>query len=129
MHKKQKIIKNIYIYIYIHLKKLVLPALMEHHQHRQLHPTSQQQLNHQTNKSKEIIKKQQKIIEELMERVGCLEGTVSMMEGELAVVWNVNTLLLCLLDEADSYSWRSCMIVTGLQKPKNDETNEDDRLT
>ena len=102
---------------------------MEHHQHRQLHPTSQQQLNHQTNKSKEIIKKQQKIIEELMERVGCLEGTVSMMEGELAVVWNVNTLLLCLLDEADSYSWRSCMIVTGLQKPKNDETNEDDRLT
>ena len=29
-----------------------------------------------------------------------------MMEGELAVVWNVNTLLLCLLDEADSYSRR-----------------------
>ena len=112
MHKKQKIIKN--IYIYIHLKKLVLPALMEHHQHCQLHPTSQQQLNHQTNKSKEIIKKQQKIIEELMERVGRLEGTVSAMEGELAVIRNVNTLLSRQLDEVDSYSQRSCMIVTGL---------------
>ena len=88
--------------------------------------TSQQQLNHQTNKSKDIIKKQQKIIEELMERVGCLEGTVSAMEGELAVIRNVNTLLLRQLDEADSYSQRSCMIVTGLRKPEDDETNEDD---
>ena len=74
----------------------------------------QQELNHQTNKSKYIIKKQQKIIEELIERVSRLEGTVSVMEGELAVVrnlQNVNALLLCQLDDADSYSRRSCMIV------------------
>ena len=57
---------------------------MEHH--RRSSPTSQQQLNHQTNKSEDIIKKQQKIIEELIERVGRLEATVSVMEGELAVV-------------------------------------------
>ena len=80
---------------------------MEHHP--RFSPTSQQQLNHQTNKSEDIIKKQQKIIEELMERVGCLEGTVSAMEGELAVVRNVNTLLSRQLDEADSYSRRACM--------------------
>ena len=91
-------------------------------------PTSQQQLNHQTNKSEDIIRKQQKIIDELMERVDRLEGTVSAMEGELAVVRNVNTLLSRQLDEADSYSRRGCMIVTGLRKPVNDETNEDDAL-
>ena len=72
-------------------------------------PRSQQQQNHQTNKCKDIIKKQQ-IKEELMERVGLLEETVSAMEGELAVVQ------------------RSSMIVTGLQKPKNDEKNKEDRL-
>ena len=63
-----------------------------------------------------------------MERVGRLEGTVSAMEGELAVIRNVNTLLLRQLDKADSYSQRSCMIVTGLWKPEDDETNEDDAL-
>ena len=63
-----------------------------------------------------------------MERVDRLEGTVSAMEGELAVVRNVNTLLSRQLDEADSYSRRGCMIVTGLRKPVNDETNEDDAL-
>ena len=77
-------------------------------------PMSQQQLNHQITKSKDIVKKQQKIIEELMERVGHLEGSVSAMEGELAVIRNVNTLLSHQLDEADSYSRRSCMIVKGL---------------
>ena len=63
-----------------------------------------------------------------MRRVCRLEGTVSAMEGELAVVRNVNTLLLCQLDDADSYSRRSCMIVMGLWKSENDETNEDDAL-
>ena len=92
-------------------------------------PTSQQQLNHQINKSEDIIEKHQKIIEELMERVGHLEGTVSAMEGELAVIRNVNTLLSRQLDEADSYSRRSCMRVTGVRKPEDDETNEDDALS
>ena len=50
------------------------------------------------------------------------------MEGELAVVRNVNTLLSRQLDETDSYSRRSCIIVTGLRKPVNNETNEDDLL-
>ena len=89
---------------------------------------SPQQLNHQIHKSEDIIEKQQKIVEELMERVGRVEGTVSAMEGELAVIRNVNTLLSCQLDEADSYSRRSCMIVTGLRKPEDDKTNEDDAL-
>ena len=93
-----------------------------------LAPMSQQQLNHQTNKSEDIIKKQQKIIEELMERVRRSEGTVSAMKGELAIVRNVNTLLSRQLDETDSYSQRSCMIVTGLRKPKYDKTNKDDAL-
>ena len=89
---------------------------------------SPQQLNHQIHKSEDIIEKQQKIVEELMERVGRVEGTVSAMEGELAVIRNVNTLLSCQLDEADSYSRRSCMIVAGLRKPEDDKTNEDDAL-
>ena len=89
-------------------------------------PTSQQQRNHQTNKFEDIIKKQPKIMDKLMERVGCLEGTVSAMKGELAAVRNVNTLLSRQLDEADSYCRRSCMIVTGLRKPENDGTNEED---
>ena len=63
-----------------------------------------------------------------MERVGRLEGTVSAMEGELAVIQNVTTLPWRQLDEADSYSRRSCMIVTGLRKPEDDKTNEDDAL-
>ena len=48
-------------------------------------PTSQQQLNHQINKSEDIIEKQPKIIEELMERVGRLEG--------LSLQWKMNLLL------------------------------------
>ena len=56
-----------------------------------------------------------------MERVGRLEGTVSAMEGELAVIRNVNTLLSRQLDEADLYSRRSCVIVTGLRKPEDDK--------
>ena len=63
-----------------------------------------------------------------MERVGRLEGTVSTMEGELAVVRNINNLHSRQLDEADLYSRRSCMIVTGRRKPLIDETNEDDAL-
>ena len=63
-----------------------------------------------------------------MKRVGRLEGAISVIEGELAVVQNVNTLLSHQLDEADSHSWKSCMIVKGLWKPKNDEINEDDAL-
>ena len=86
----------------------------------------QQQQNHQTNTSEDFIQKQLKIKEELMERIYYLERTVYAMEGELAVAQNINTLLLHQLDGADSYSQRSCMIVTGLQKPENDETNEED---
>ena len=63
-----------------------------------------------------------------MEIVCRLEGTASAMEGELAVVRNVNTLLSRQLDETDSYSLRSCMIVTGLRKAENDKTNKDDAL-
>ena len=63
-----------------------------------------------------------------MERVGCLEGTVSAMEGELAVIRNINNLLSRQLDEADSYSRRSCMIDMDLRKPEDDKTNEDDAL-
>ena len=63
-----------------------------------------------------------------MERVGRLEGTVCPMEGKFAVIRNINTFLLHQLDEADSYSRRSCMIVTGLRKPEDDKTNEDGEL-
>ena len=49
-------------------------------------PTFQQQQNHQTNKSEDFIQKQQKIMEELIEKVDRLEGTISAMEGEHAVV-------------------------------------------
>ena len=58
-----------------------------------------------------------------MERVDRLEGTASAMEGELAVVQNVNTLLLHQLDEADSYYRRSCMIITdnyGSESPSEE---------
>ena len=73
-----------------------------------------------------IIQKQQKIIEELLDRLGRLEATVSAMEGELAVVRNVNAILSQQLGEADQYSQRLCMIVTGLQKPRKDEMNDED---
>ena len=75
----------------------------------------QQQISNAT--ESDIIQKQQKIIEELLERVGRLEGTVSAMEGKLAVVRNVNMTLSRKMDEADQYHWRLCMIVMGLQKP------------
>ena len=52
-------------------------------------------MQQQTSDAKEsnIIKKQQKTIEELLDRLGRLRGTVSAMEGELAVARNVNTIL------------------------------------
>ena len=39
-----------------------------------------------------------------------------------------STLLSHEIGEADSYSSRSCMIVTGLWKPKSDETNKEEEL-
>ena len=50
------------------------------------------------------------------------------MEGELAVVWNVKTLLSRQLDEKDTYSLRFCMIVISIQKYENNETNEESGL-
>ena len=46
----------------------------------------------------------QKIIEELVERLDCLEVTVSATESEPAVVWHVNTFILRQLDEAGTYA-------------------------
>ena len=40
-----------------------------------------------------LIQKQQKTIQELLDRLGRLEVTISAMEGELAVVRNVNMIL------------------------------------
>ena len=48
------------------------------------------------------------------------------MEGELAVIRNVNSVLSQQLDETDQYYRRLCMIVMGLQKPRKDETNDED---
>ena len=95
------------------------------HQKQQLSRNETQQ---QTSDAKEsnIIKKQQKIIEELLDSLGILKGTVSAMEEKLAVVRNVNTILSQQLDEADQYSQRSCMIVTGLRKPGKDKTKNED---
>ena len=64
---------------------------VSHHQKR----PSSNDMQQQTSDAKEltVIEKQQKIIEELLDRLGRLEETVSAMEGELAVVRNVNTIL------------------------------------
>ena len=67
------------------------------HQHLQLLSSSK---TIKPKKSEDFIEKQLKIIEELMERVYRLEETVSAMEGELAVVRKVNTLISPQLDEA-----------------------------
>ena len=78
-------------------------------------------MQQQTSDAKEstLIQRQQKIIEEF------LDESVSAMKGELTVVTNVNTIYQ-QLDEADQHSWRSCMIVTGLQKPGKDKMNNED---
>ena len=77
-------------------------------------------------KESNLIQKQEKTIEELLDRLGRLEATLSAMEGELAVVRNANTILSQQLDEDDQYSRRLCMTVTGLQNPEKDETNDED---
>ena len=89
---------------------------------------STNEMQQQTSNAKEsnLIQKQQKTTEELLDRPGRLEATVSAMEGELAAVRTVNTILSQQLDEANQYSQRSCMIVTGLQKPGKDEMNDKD---
>ena len=53
------------------------------------------EMQQQTSNAKEsnIIQKQQKIIEEFLDRLGRHEGTVSAMEGELAFVRNVSVIL------------------------------------
>ena len=89
---------------------------------------STNEMQQQTSDPKEsnLIQKQQKIIEELLDRLERLEGTVWGMEGELAAARKVNTILSQQRDEADQYCWRSRMIVTGLRKPGKDETNDED---
>ena len=90
---------------------------------------STNEIQQQTSDAKvsNLIQKQEKTIEEFLDRLGRLEATVSAMEGELAVVRNVNTILSQQLDEVDPYSRRLCMIVTDLRKPRKDETNNEDR--
>ena len=75
------------------------------HQKQQPSSNEMQQQNSDTKESN-MTKKQQKIIEELLDRLRRLEGIVSAMEGELAVVRNDNTILSEQLDEADQYSRR-----------------------
>ena len=70
-------------------------------------PTSHQkkpssnETQHQTSgaKQSDTIQKQQKIIEELLDRLGTLVGTVTILSQS---------------DVPDEYSHRSCMIVRGL---------------
>ena len=73
---------------------------------------STNEMQQQTSAAKELnlIQKQQKTTEELLDRLGRLEATVSAMEGELAAVRTVNTILSQQLDEANQYSQRSCMM-------------------
>ena len=53
-----------------------------------------------------------------MEEVDHLEGTVSAIEAELVVVWNVNTFLSRQLYEADRCCRRSCMIAKKWSKKR-----------
>ena len=89
---------------------------------------SANEMQQQTSDPKEsnLTQKQQKIIEELLDRLERLEGTVSAMEVELAAARNVKTILSQQLDEADQYCRRSRMIVTSLRNPGKDETNDED---
>ena len=65
-------------------------------------------MQQQTSNAKELnlIQKQQKTIEELLDGLGRLKATVSAMERELAIVRNVNTILSQQLDKADQCSQR-----------------------
>ena len=89
---------------------------------------SANEMQQQTSDPKEsnLTQKQQKIIEELLDRLERLEGTVSAMEVELAAARNVKTILSQQLDEADQYCRRSRMIVTSLRNLGKDETNDED---
>ena len=89
---------------------------------------SASEMQQQTSDPKEsnLTQKQQKIIEELLDRLERLEGAVSAMEVELAAARNVKTILSQQLDEADQYCRRSRMIVTSLRNPGKDETNDED---
>ena len=73
------------------------------------------EMQQQTSDAKEsnLIQTQQKIIEELLDRLRRLKATVSDMEEELAVVRIVNTILSQQLGEADQYFRRLYMIATG----------------
>ena len=61
--------------------------------HQKLPSTNEMQQQTSDAKESNLIQKQQKTIEELLDRLGSLEATVSAMEGELTVVRNVNTIL------------------------------------
>ena len=67
--------------------------------------TNGNKMQQQASNAKEsnLIRKQQKIIEELLDRLERLEGTVSAIGGELAVARNINTILSQQLDKADQY--------------------------
>ena len=72
---------------------------------------------------------EQQITEQLLDIMGRFKGTISAMEGELAVARNVKIILSQQLDVADQYSWRLYMIVMGLWKLGTDETNDKSRWT
>ena len=68
---------------------------------------------------KEQVIKQNELIEKLVKKVNTLEEHIVFLEGKLAVTETVNNLLE-KKDDLEAYSWRPCLIVSGMKKEKNE---------
>ena len=84
------------------------------------------------NIDKETIRKQQKIIDELLAPLDKLQGTLETMRREVTVMKQVNTKLSSevhrnqlKIEDGKQYSHRSCVIVTGCKVPRSQTTKEE----
>ena len=66
------------------------------------------------------MKKQNELIETLINEINTLEKHIIFLEGKLAVTETICKLLGKKPDDLDAYSRRPCLIVSGVKKEKNE---------
>ena len=68
----------------------------------------------------EQLKQQQLLIDKLTNQNNALESHAQLLEEKVAIQKTVNNLLEQKTDDLEAYSRRSCAIVLGIQKPKEE---------
>ena len=72
----------------------------------------------------EKFENQEQLIHNLTKKIRALESKVIVLESRLGISENVNTLLEKKLDDLEAYYRRSCIIMSGIERKRNETDTE-----